>query len=168
MKCPFGLSESENAELLLDYCARRLDPEKAAILDAHMNVCEACRRLRDGQQALWASLDQWEAAEVTADFDRRLYRRIEAEEARANWWQRAASPLRSLFVRPALPLTATAGLVLAVGFLLHQPAKPPVSADPAPAADVEQVERTLEDLEMLRQLNLVRSGVEESAPAPRM
>ncbi len=160
MNCP--IESSENAELLLDYCARRLDAERAAILDAHMDVCEACRRLRDGQQALWASLDQWESAEVSADFDRRLYRRIEAEEAGQRWWQR-------LFVRPAIPLTATAGLVLAVGFLLHQPSRPPVSPDPAPAAaDVEQVERTLEDLEMLRQLNLVRTGVEESAPVPRM
>ena len=165
MKCPLGFGENagaENAELLLDYCARRLDPERTAILDAHMSVCEACRRLRDGQQALWASLDQWEAAEVSADFDRRLYRRIEAEESGLRWWQR-------VFVRPAIPLTATAGLALAVGFLLHHPANSPVSPDPVPAAaDVEQVERTLEDLDMLRQLNLVRAGVEESAPVPRM
>ena len=154
MRCP--IESKEHAELLLDYCARKLDPAATRILEAHMSVCEPCRRFRDGQRALWESLDRWEAIEVSSDFNRRLYRRIDEEEARAGglsrWWRET---MRPLVVRPAVPLTAMAGLVLAVGFLLRQPAAPPVVPDAvAPAADVEQVERTLEDMEMLRQFNL--------------
>ncbi len=164
MKCP--IESKENAGLLLDYCARRLDPEKTRILEAHMRLCEACRRFGDGQRALWESLNQWEAMEVSADFDRRLYRRIAEEQARPSWWQRALGPL---FTRPALPLTATAGLVVAAGFLLHQPAAPPANPEtPAAAADVEQVERTLEDIEMLRQLNLAPRAVEEKSGGATM
>jgi anti-sigma factor RsiW len=162
MKCP--IDSKENAELLLDYCARRLDPERTLLLEAHMAGCEACRRIGEGQRALWTALDQWEAMEVSGSFDRRLYRRIEEEAAPGSRWWRLGQRARFVLASPALPLTATAGLVLAVGFLLHEPAKPPVSPEPPVAAgDVEQVERTLEDLDMLRQLNLTSRGVEDGS-----
>ena len=57
MRCP--IEAQENAELLLSYSARRLDPESTAILEAHMKLCPACREFRDGQRALWEALDQW-------------------------------------------------------------------------------------------------------------
>ena len=78
MRCP--IESQENAELLLSYSARRLNPESTAILEAHMELCPACREFRDSQKALWEALDQWEARPVSPDFDRRLYRKIEEQD----------------------------------------------------------------------------------------
>ena len=75
MKCP--METRENAQLLLDYCTRKLEPESAAALERHIAVCGACRKFASGQRAVWQALDAWEAAPVSADFDSRLYRRIE-------------------------------------------------------------------------------------------
>jgi hypothetical protein len=152
MRCP--IETHGNADLLLDYSARRLNPDLTAILEAHMEICPSCREFRDGQRALWAALDGWEAAPVSADFDRKLYRRIDAE-GRGSLWSRWFGPLQPVFWRPALPLAATACLLLAVGFVLQTPGGNPVVADDtAKVQEVEQVERTLEDLDMLRQFNL--------------
>ena len=70
MRCP--IETQENAELLLSYSARRLSPENAAALEAHMEACPACREFRDSQSALWETLDRWEAWPVSLDFDRRF------------------------------------------------------------------------------------------------
>ena len=151
MRCP--IETQENAELLLSYSARRLNPECTAILEAHMELCPACREFRDGQRALWEALDQWEARPISPDFDRRLYRKIEEQEQLA-WWSRAFRSLRPMFVRPPLPLAATACLVLVAGFLIDGPARVNPGADSQIRGEVEQVERTLDDLDMLRQFNL--------------
>src|SRR5437899_7160241 len=140
MRCP--IETQENAELLLSYSARRLNPESTAILEAHMELCPACREFRDGQRALWEALDQWEARPVSADFDRRLYRRIEEQEQQG-WWTRVFGSMRPMFLRPALPLAAMACLVLAVGFIIDEPGKmlaPAAESSPV-VREVEQVER---------------------------
>jgi hypothetical protein len=153
MRCP--IETQENAEILLSYSARRLNPESTVILEAHMALCPACREFRDGQRALWEALDQWEARPVSPDFDRRLYRKIEEQE-QLGWWARVFGPLRPMFLRPALPLAAMACLVLVAGFIMDEPGRMLVPAAENPQVrEVEQVERTLEDLEMLRQFNLV-------------
>src|SRR5262245_35868077 len=152
MRCP--IETQENAELLLSYSARRLNPECTAILEAHMELCPACREFRDGQRALWEALDQWEARPISPDFDQRLYRKIEEQEQQG-WGSRIFGSLRPMFVRPALPLAATACLVLVAGFLLDEPARLPLPGADPQAREVEQVERTLDDLDMLRQFNLV-------------
>ena len=153
MRCP--IETQENAELLLSYSARRLNPESMAILEAHMEMCPTCREFRDGQKAVWEALDQWEARPISPDFDRRLYRRIEEQE-QLGWWARIFGPMRPMFLKPALPLAATACLVLVAGFIIDNPGRisAPMVENPQ-APEVEQVERTLEDLEMLRQFNLV-------------
>src|SRR5258707_7241735 len=120
MRCP--IETQENAELLLSYSARRLNSESTAILEAHMLLCPACREFRDGQQALWKTLDQWEARPVSPDFDRRLYRKIEEQE-QLSWWRRTFGPLGSMLWQPALPLAATACLVMVAGFVSIGPAK---------------------------------------------
>src|ERR1700752_4831934 len=139
MRCP--IETQENAELLLSYSARRLNQETAAILEEHMELCPACREFRDGQRALWEALDQWDARPVSADFDRRLYRRIEEQE-QMGWFARVFGPLRPMFLRPALPLAAMACLVLVAGFIVDEPGKllsPPAEV-PQVVRDVEQVE----------------------------
>jgi hypothetical protein len=163
MKCP--IESQENAEVLLSYSARRLNPESTVILEAHMELCPACREFRDGQRALWEALDQWEARPVSADFDRRLYRKIEEQE-QLGWWARIFGPTRPMFLRPALPLAAMACLVLVAGFILDEPGKmlAPAVESPQVVREVEQVERTLDDLDMLRQFNLAApdSGADNS------
>jgi hypothetical protein len=166
MRCP--IETQENAELLLSYSARRLNPESTAILEAHMEVCPQCREFRDSQRSLWEALDQWEARPISPDFDRRLYRTIE-EQAQAGWWQRFFGPARPMFLRPALPLAATACLVLVAGFIIDNPVKvtTPVAENPQ-VREVEQVERTLEDIEMLRQFNLIAPAEEDGDSSRRM
>ena len=157
MRCP--IETQENAELLLSYSARRLNPESAAILEAHMELCPACREFRDGQRALWEALDQWDARPVSPDFDRRLYRKIEEQE-QMSWWARVFG---SMAWKPALPLAATACLVLVAGFISVNPGTvtAPVAENPQ-AREVEQVERALDDLEMLRQFDLVAAAEDSS------
>src|SRR6266481_1708968 len=140
MRCP--IETQENAELLLSYSARRLNPESTSILEAHMELCPACREFRDGQRALWEALDQWEARPVSPDFDRRLYRKIEEQE-QLTWWARIFGPMRPVFLRPAVPLAATACLVLLAGFISVGPERvsAPVAVENPQIQEVEQVER---------------------------
>jgi hypothetical protein len=166
MKCP--IERDDNAELLLSYSARRLDPERTAILEAHMEVCPQCREFRDGQRTVWEALDQWEARPISADFNRRLYRKIEEQE-QLGWWERMFGAGRPMFLRPALPLAATACLVLVAGlFLTDNPGRIVTPSGETPQVrEVEQVERTLEDMEMLRQFNLVSAPVSEEGNGSR-
>ena len=165
MRCP--IETQDNAEVLLSYSARRLNPQTTAILEAHMEVCLQCREFRDGQRALWEALDQWEARPISADFNRRLYRKIE-EQDQLGWWERIFGAGRPMFLRPALPLAATACLVLVAGFMIDNPGRMVTPAIEAPQVrEVEQVERTLEDMEMLRQFNLVSTAVSEEGDGSR-
>ena len=140
MKCP--IETRENAELLLAYCTRRLDAESTAILERHMEICPACREFAGGQRAIWEALDTWEAAPVTADFDRRLYRRIDRE---VSWWQ---WPMRH-----GLPIAAAASLLVMAGVLLQRPAGAPPTAQPQSAQletlQPDQVEPALDAMHML-------------------
>lgn len=159
MNCP--IKSHENADLLLAYCARRLDPEATSLLERHMELCVDCRAFRDGQRAVWSALDQWEAMPVSADFDRRLYRRVR-EADKASWMGRFFEPLRPVFLRPVFPLAAACVVVFA-GFLLNHPGAVAVNPGAAPArpevqsavVDVQpgEVEKTLDDLEMLHEFN---------------
>ena len=160
MRCP--IETQENAELLLSYSARRLNPESTAILEAHMELCPACREFRDGQRALWEALDEWDARPVSADFDRRLYRKIEEQE-QMSWWSRVFGSMRPMVWRPALPVAATACLVLVAAFISVNPGTVPAPVAENPQArEVEQVERALDDLEMLRQFDLVATAEDNS------
>lgn len=161
MRCP--IETQENAELLLAYCARRLDLETMHLLERHMHCCPACQAFREGQEAVWKALDSWEALPVSPDFDRRLYRRID-QEASSPWWSRFSRPLRPLLMRQGLPLAAAACLVMMAGIILERPAELSV---PEPQAQVEtvraeQVENTLKDLEILRQLKLTPAAESKS------
>src|ERR1017187_8634573 len=45
MNCPLEIRD--NAQLLLDYCTRKLEPESVAILERHIALCGACREFAD-------------------------------------------------------------------------------------------------------------------------
>lgn len=150
MECP--VQNQEHADLLLKYCARRLDPDTAAVLERHMEHCEACRAFGEAQKVTWAALDLWEAIPVSEDFDRRLYARI-GEEERRGFWGGLIRPLWPPQLRPALSLAA-ASVVLVVAWLVQSPASRS-RPEEIEVVDAEQVESVLNDLDMLRQVNLV-------------
>src|SRR3954454_18203302 len=150
MRCPV---QNENADLLLGFCARGLSPELTAIVEQHILVCEECRSFADGQRQLWDALDAWQPERVSADFEDRLYFRIEQNRSRG-FWSRLLGETFSW--KPALPLAAAFATVV-ISVMLVTPASSP---DPGSlqqsgrieSLEPEQVERTLEDIEMLKQL----------------
>jgi hypothetical protein len=156
MNCP--MENREHAQWLLDYRTGKLEPELEARLEAHIATCEACEEFARAQRAVWETLDGWEAAPVSADFDRRLYRRIEAQVA---WWELLVrpfrSPLRAVTPRRILAGTAAACLLLTAGALLERPtmlpAPAPTDMAQADSVQAEQVERTLDAMEMLNEFS---------------
>src|SRR5580698_2996846 len=147
MNCPM---EDQNSETLVAYAAGELDGEAAAAIERHLRGCPACRLMAAEQTALWNTLDIWEAPPVSPDFDRRLYRRIR-DEVRLSWWERLSRPFRPMPLRQALPLAATACLLVIASFLVQQPDKLAPSYPRGEVVRADQVERTLDDLELLRQ-----------------
>ncbi len=146
MKCQ--VRAREDAAVLMDYCAGRLDPRAAAALDEHFAVCAACRRWVESQRAVWAALDGWVAPPVSAGFNRRLFERLEQEERRSAWWR--------LHLRPALSLAGIS--VLAMGLLVTRLPKPvvvPQQQAHADTLDADRLEKALDDAEMLRELSVL-------------
>ena len=150
MRCPV---QNGNPDILLDYCARRLPAEAAAILSQHMAVCPDCRRVAEAQEAVWSALDCWQPESISADFDDRLYARISAEERRT-FWRRIFGDRFSW--KPTLPLAAgCAAMALAVIVSIpgSAPVPTPVQEVRVEAIEPEQLERAVEDMEMLRQFS---------------
>jgi hypothetical protein len=152
MNCP--LETRENAQLLLDYCTRKLEPESVATLERHIAICGACREFADSQRAVWQALDAWEAAPVSSDFDSRLYRRIDTE---VSWWDMLLRPFRPVSLRRSLPATAMACLLVMVGVILERPAvspaPPPADVTQVDSVQPEQVEHALDAMEILNEFS---------------
>lgn len=143
---------------------RELDTAAAQALEQHLAECAPCRLMAAQQAALWKALDRWQAPAVSLDFDRRLYRRIDAE-MHASWWQRVSRGLSLIPLHQVLPVTALAGLLLMAGLILHEPGK--VAGVPRHTETVraDQVERTLDDMELLRQFSAANSKEDEHGNA---
>jgi anti-sigma factor RsiW len=140
MMCPN--KDKQSAEILLQYCAGTLDPDRTLEFEKHAAECTGCGRQVASQRALWRTLDQWTPAEISPDFDARLYARIAREEAAPLW--------KRWFTwgwKPALA-TAVAGTAIVIGLLMHQP----LPAPRTDTVDIDQVEHALEDLDMLTPL----------------
>jgi anti-sigma factor RsiW len=149
MNCPL---ESRNSEILLAYAAGELDLAARAALEDHLAECAHCRAWSAEQAAVWDALNVWEAPPVSPDFDQRLYRRIR-QEVQLSWWERWVGPLRPMPVRQAFPLVASACLLLVATIIMRQPVGVAPSTPARATVRVEQVERTLDDLELLNQLS---------------
>lgn len=103
-------------------------------------------------ERLWLVLDEWEAPTVSGGFNRRLYERIERERG-GGWLARLLYPAGARRWQQAFSLAA-ACLVLVALLILKLPVAPTVHpAQKVESVDIEQVERTLDDMEMLQQLN---------------
>jgi hypothetical protein len=153
MICPL---KTEETELLLDYSAGRLnapgDAARKAFLEQHIVSCPACASFQTEQAAVWNALDMWEPTPVSVDFNRNLWRRIDMAAA-APWYRRLAAALRAANLKPVLPMTAAIALIVA-GFLLDHPGANKVQPG-FTANEAEQVEQTLDDLQLLHQLDAV-------------
>lgn len=164
MDCP--LQSESTAQVLLEYIAGRLNATSAADLERHLEICPECMRFRTEQTALWEALDSWETMPVSADFNRRLWQRIETSKTTP--WRRVIAPIGSLAWKPAFPLAA-AVLIMAAGFVLEQPGTqitPPGVPDAADVSisDADQVERALDDIQLLRQFDSVVLTSEAKGP----
>lgn len=163
MNCP--IKTQENKEWLLEYSAGRLDGERSALVASHLETCPECAGFVEAQQRVWHALSQWEPEPVSDGFDRRLYSRIEAQPA--SWLDRLLRPFEPLW-RPIVPLAAACLLIVA-GVVLHTPQ---ASLNPADShvrvekIEAEQVERTLDDMQMLRELALTPEP--EGSPSKSM
>ncbi len=144
--------QEKNPEILVDYWAHALEPSRAAELERHIETCANCRHWVGAQDSLWRMLDGWTPAPVSPDFDARLYARIAQEQAAPPWtrWYRRTLYLPQLSIwKPALSL-AVACAILAVGFLVRMPNPNSASSQLRPEkVDIEQVEKTLDDLDIL-------------------
>jgi anti-sigma factor RsiW len=138
-RCP--LQSEEHAQLLLSYCARRLDPARTAVLQRHIDLCPACRAFLESQQLVSDALDTWNNSPISHDFDTNLLQRIRDDRGPARW-------LGAISWKPALPAAAILAL-----WIIAYPTQPN-TAPPPDAVQAEQVERALEDLDMLQQLPL--------------
>ena len=151
MNCP--MESGENSGILLDYVAGKLKADVRIQMEEHIEACPSCREFAGGQQNVWQALEDWDPAEVSLDFDRRLYARIERD---VPWWERFMRPLSPLF-RHAVPIAAAAGVIVMAGLLMNRPADiAPVPAQKTARVEVlqqEQLESALADMEMLRQFN---------------
>jgi anti-sigma factor RsiW len=162
MNCPM---EDRNSEKLVAYAAGELDRKTSAAIERHLSACPACRSLAAEQAALWNTLDIWEAPPVSSDFDRLLYRRIR-DEVRLSWWERLSRPFRPMPLRQALPLGATACLLVIAVFLVQQPDRLAPVHPSGESVRADQVERTLDDLELLRQFD--KANQAETPPSDTM
>ena len=145
MDCLTKLANGE--EILLDYASGSLAGAQRGELERHLEMCPACRELAAAQRELWQTLDAWEAPEPSPDFDARLRARLAA--APEAWW-------KAWFAWRPWPAAAGATAAALLGLILWRGGGAPPSAVPeAPepvwteAVNVEVVEQTLEDLEIL-------------------
>jgi anti-sigma factor RsiW len=167
MKCPMENVEGE--ELLLNYVSGALDTQEAASFDAHMLSCAACREFAHGQKAVWRALDLFEPASISADFDRRLYERIEKISCWNRWWDTAVANFSSpMLTHRGLPIAAAAAVLAIAGFIWEHPSATPAKPQSPLSAEVQtlqpdQVQHALDDMEMLREFNhLMRSEPSDS------
>lgn len=155
MNCP--LKRVETTDLLLEYSANRLDAAKAAAVARHAGVCADCSAFLAAQTAVWEALDAWDSPPVSVDFNRRLWQRID-QAAELPWYRGLIAALREANWKPVFPMAA-AVLVIAGGFLLDHRGERAVTPTPGVSGvsiiEADQLDQTLDDIQLLRQLDSV-------------
>ena len=149
-------------EWLLDYVSGSLETQEAALFEKHLETCTECSEFVTGQKSVWESLDLFEPAPVSPAFDRRLYERI----AQTSWWDRLVAsvsvPFRApAFLRQGIPVIVAAALLTAAVIVWERPTPAPAPQPTQLSAEVQpdqtlqpdQVQRALDDMEMLREFN---------------
>jgi len=125
-----------------------------------MTLCSACCALAERQRELWAALDVWSSTPVPPDFNDRLYARIAAEKN--PWWRQWTQARWPGAWRPALPVAFACAALLTAFLLKEPPAQNDATSPALEAPQIEQVERALDDVEMLKQLGLTPARANSS------
>ena len=165
MECP--TKRDDSSEVLISYVEGSLSPSLQIAFERHLEACDRCRELTAAQQELWTTLDSWAPAELSNDFDERLYRRIASEESSWTKMLRDRVASAGLAWQQAMPVVAACAALMVV-FLWRGPGSEPGTylgdetvASQGRGPQIEQVESALEDFEMLRQLDF--RSIPESA-----
>jgi len=144
-----------NEQVVLDYTAGCLDPIEALRFERHTGECAHCRALVTAQTAVWRSLDEWTPAPVSADFNRELWRRIDADATPSSWAGRLAAAMHWSLWKRAVPLALALALVV-TGYVYDHAARhtgqPPAGATASivlTVDDANQLERALDDIQLL-------------------
>lgn len=151
MNCP--TKKNEDAGILVDYCAQALSPVQMAEFEDHLKQCADCSRLVDAQKRVWSALDEWTPVPVSLNFDARLYARIAQEQTSPPWivWLRRLfhPPVPYSIWKAAVPVAACAVLAAAILVRMPDAGSAPHPQLRAEKIDIEKVEQTLEDLDIL-------------------
>jgi len=158
MECP--VEHGKGIDLIVAYGLRTLDPETEILFEQHMALCSACRQVADAQRHVWSALDAWTPVPVSSDFDQKLFRRI-AEEEQGAWWRRLLGANWSW--RPAMPVAAACAALIAVVLLKSPWSQPATEMHVQPNLQIEQVQHALDDLEMLKLVDVETTA--DRAPA---
>jgi len=162
IKCP--LLREDSADVLLDYSAGRLDKARAARLERHMETCDACAAFRVQQGALWSALDEWEPEPVSMDFNRRMWQKIDLLDA-TPWYRRLTYSWKpGLALAAAVVLVATA-FVMDHGGTVAQKHDVSITEPGVSVTEVDQVEKTLDDVQLLKQFDstVTETGASKTA-----
>ncbi|HLH00399.1 MAG TPA: zf-HC2 domain-containing protein [Bryobacteraceae bacterium] len=156
-----SLTKSAAEELIVGYAAGTLDPAARAEFGQHVISCGSCRELLAQQSAVWSALDQWQPLPVSPDFDGKLADRI-ARSPRASGWN-------SIFVnwtwRPLIPLAAACAiLVFALLLTNSTQLNNPPPGNRSTLRIEQQVERALDDMDLLKQVGADVSIVSPAQP----
>lgn len=141
MKCP--LLDKSTGGLAFDRLTARVDAGPSTPLARHIAECPACQAFRTEHANLLQLMDAWEEAPVSPDFNRRLWRRIDALPNRLWHW------------RPGLALGAAA-LVVAGGLMLEHRSRIAIDVVVS-GGEADLVEQVLDDLQLLHQFDLAQN-----------
>ena len=153
MNCP--TKRNEDAEILLDYCAQTLSPMQTAEFEIHLKQCADCSRLVEAQKEVWGALEAWTPPAGLEPISTRGFMpaslRSKPRPHGSVWLRRIFQPpVPYPLWKSAIPLVAACA-VLAAGLAVRMPdattaAQPQLHAD---KVDIEKVEQTLEDFDIL-------------------
>lgn len=146
-------------DTLLDYIAGSLNRTQAALFDAHADQCARCAALRISQAAVWQSLDEWKPVPVSADFNRELWRRIDADERRLSWTRELAAVLQFGFWKRLAPLAVAIALIVTAFMFDHSGKQGGTVQTNSPASivitasEADQLDRALDDIQLLHEVD---------------
>lgn len=146
MECPIRARDKK--DLLLDYCSHSLDAKAADEVEAHLAACPQCKAWTDAHMRTWSLLDDWQAAPVSPDFERKLRERISLAGEQVPWWKAVWQSFAARGLKPALAGALVVVLLLA-GLLFVRPHHAPAQ----PTIDADRLEKALDDVDLLRQVD---------------
>ena len=171
MICPL---ESRGGEAsLVEFVAGKVRGPAGALLRAHVDNCRPCGEYVAEQRTIWRLLDDWEPEFESFGFDNSFASRL-AKLSADPWLIRTGRFAVARLLKPAFTVTAVTAL-LAVSIYVRNPfAGLPAVAISHPVQhttktvsrvisrlEAEQMDRTIDDLQLLHQLDSLSEGHKE-------